>query len=94
MKKSLCIPAFVLTVTLTISSAIAHAETAKPRVLTLPDRADATLPGNQTQARHGVKINRGSGFPEPVVKVVEPKLEPVVPAPTQRRRIPRNRSRW
>ena len=94
MNKSLCIPAFVLTATLAISPVIAHAETEKPPVLTLSDRTDTALPGNQTQTRHGVKINRGSGFPKPVIKVAEPEVEPVVPAPAPRRRIIRKRSRW
>ena len=94
MKNACRLSVLVLATVAMVSPVTAETEAVEPRLLSLSDTADTVLPGDQTGTSHGVKVNRGSGFPEPVIKVAEPKAEPVVPAPAPRRRIIRKRSRW
>ena len=94
MKNACCLSALVLATVVMVSPVTAETESVEPRILTLSDTAGALLPGDQTGASHGVKVNRGSGFPEPVIAVVEPEGEAVEPAPEPRRRVVRRRSHW
>lgn len=94
MRNYRCISAIVLATALVAGPAIAQSDTVAPQILTLSDRAEAVLPGDQSGANHGVKVNRGSGFPEPVIAIIEPEEVVVEPAPEPRRRFVSHASRW
>ena len=94
MKNACRLSVLVLATVAMVSPVTAETEAVEPRLLSLSDTADTVLPGDQTGTSHGVKVNRGSGFPEPVIAVVEPEAEAVEPAPRPRRRVVRRRSRW
>ena len=87
MKNAHHIPAFVLTAALMVGPVIAETDTVEPQILILSQDADTALPGDPSGASHGVKVNRGSGFPERVISLVEPEEEVLEPAPQQRRRV-------
>ncbi|MEM7719867.1 MAG: hypothetical protein AAF222_11755 [Pseudomonadota bacterium] len=76
-----------------VLASAAVAETPEPRVLSLPDRTEATLPGAFDGESHGILVRRGSGFPEPVV-VEAPNTEDTVEAPAPTRRVIIRRSRY
>ena len=76
----------------------AESETDLPHLLILPEESEVALPGDRSGEDHGVKVNRGSGFPEP-----EPETEPnedveaveaAEPDPAPPRRIIRRTRRY
>ena len=78
-----------------LSTAMATPTWAEPRILTVPDRTEATLPGASHGASLGIVIRRGSGFPEPEPEVVEPPtVDQATEAPSQTRRVVIRRSRY
>lgn len=84
--------AFALAGTL---ASIAAAESVEPRILSLPDRTEAVLPGASDGENYGILVRRGSGFPEPEPElVVEPAPEEATEAPAQTRRIIIRRDRY
>ena len=85
-------PALILAATVMASPTLAETDPTGPRILTLSQTTTAILPGDVAGARHGVKVNRGSGFPEPVVVELQQIEETAEPAPAPRRvlrRVPR-----
>ncbi|MEM6387931.1 MAG: hypothetical protein AAF718_17025 [Pseudomonadota bacterium] len=84
-----------LSLAILVVSVSTSASFAEPRILTLPDRSEATLPGGSTEASGTITIRRGSGFPIPEAETVEApaeEAEPEAPAETRRIIIRRNRS--
>ncbi|WP_299192549.1 hypothetical protein [uncultured Litoreibacter sp.] len=88
------ISAVILATALAAGPVIAETDTAGPRILTLSGSADTAQPADQTGARHGVKINRGSGFQKPVIAAAEPEEVVAKPTPQPRRKIVRRTSGW
>lgn len=93
MKHTRLTPAFVLTALFAASPVLAETEPTGPKLLVLSQSDEAALPGALNGERHGVKVNRGSGFPEPVVVEVQ-EVEEAAPAPVRTRRVVRRASRW
>jgi len=84
-----------LTAAMVVSTAMASPTWAEPRILKVPDRTEATLPGASHGASLGIVVRRGSGFPEPEPEVVEaPVTEQATEAPSQTRRVVIRRSRY
>jgi len=94
MKHTRLTSAFILTVLVAANPVFAETEPAGPRLLILSQTDEATLPGALNGERHGVKVNRGSGFPEPVIVQVQETEEVTKPAPVTPRRVVRRASRW
>ena len=96
MTKYLTTPplAFAIALSATATPLVAETEPALPRLLVLQSETEATLPGDNEGALHGVVVNRGSGFPAipHTVAPAEERVE-VAPAPT-RRRVTRRARRW
>ena len=87
MKHVSLLPAILLAAAFA-SSALAEA----PRIITLQGNSQATLPGAQDGARHGVKVFRGSGFPDPIVIEAPVQVEDV-PAPVRKKAKKKKRKR-
>ena len=65
-----------------------------PRIITLQGTPEATLPGAHDGIKYGVKVFRGSGFPDPIVIEAPKTVVEDAPAPVRKKTKKKRKRGW